>query len=237
MQLKLEFTLTFENDWHINAGFGADGKADAVIEQDPQGKPIISGTTIKGIFRDALYDLALNLGKDTYQTTDILGAPGYDSRWHFSAALPQAKSIPESVVATGVRVDPRYRRAEDNKYFKRELGAAEVFRFYVTRTTTDDKALQEVEWLVAAAAYIERLGGRRRRGNGKCSISLSDNELHQMVLDSFATQYCGEEHNVKPEDILEKLQIRIETLQIIPIKNPSHRYRVILCTERPVIIW
>src|SRR5690606_14736476 len=115
MQLKLDFVLSFESDWHINAGFGADGKADAVLERDPQGKPVVSGTTLKGVFRDALYDLALNLGKDPDSVTVIFGAPGHDSHWRFSAATSQAKNIRESTIITGVRVDPLYRRAEDNK--------------------------------------------------------------------------------------------------------------------------
>ena len=234
MQLKLEFILTFKSDWHINAGFGADGKADAVIERDPQSKPIIGGATLKGVFRDALYDLALNLGKDTNDITGILGAPGHDSRWRFRAA--QAENIRESMIATGVRVDPRYRRAEDNKYFTRELGAAEVFTFSVTGTVADDKALEEVEWLVAAASYIERLGGRRRRGNGKCCISLFDENLHEEILNSFAVRHCGETHRVDAEAILKNLPATVETSPITSHTNLSHRYRIILYTERPVII-
>jgi CRISPR-associated protein Csx10 len=234
MQLKLDFTLTFESDWHINAGFGADGKADAVIERDPQDRPIISGATLKGVFRDALYDLALNLGEDTNKVTGILGAPGHDSRWHFSAATAQAKGMRESMVATGVRVDPRYRRAEDNKYFVRELGAAEVFIFSVTGTVTDDKALEEIEWLVAAAAYIERLGGRRRRGNGKCVISLVENDLHEEFLKSFENRHCGGTHQITNN--WKKLEVKVNAPEIASHSNSSHRYRIILYTERPVII-
>lgn len=232
MQLKLDFTLTFESDWHINAGFGEDGKADAVLERDPQSKPIISGTTLKGIFRDALYDLALNLGKDTNEVTGILGAPGHDSRWYFGAA--QTKNTRESVVTTGVRVDPRYRRAEDNKYFKRELGAADVFTFSVTGTVADDKALEEIEWLVAAAAYIERLGGRRRRGNGKCIIALDKPALQDKLLTSFEKRYFdGNTHTI---DISE-LKVSQQAFEFVKPKSTlTHRYRIILYTERPVII-
>jgi CRISPR-associated protein Csx10 len=198
---------------------------------------VISGTTLKGVFRDALYDLALNLGKDTNKVTDILGSPGHDSRWHFSAATPQAKSISESMVATGVRVDPRYRRAEDNKYFKRELGMAEVFTFSLTGTVADDKALEEVEWLVAAASYIERIGGRRRRGNGKCIISLVDQNhqnLHKELLRSFENHHCGGTHQIT--DSWKSLVVEDVSLEIASHHNPSHRYCIILYTERPVII-
>lgn len=233
MQLKLDFALTFESDWHINnAGFGTDGKADAVIERDPQDKPVISGTTLKGVFRDALYDLALNLGKDTNEVTGILGAPGQDSRWYFGAA--QTKNTRESVVTTGVRVDPRYRRAEDNKYFKRELGAAEVFTFSVTGAVADNKALEEIEWLVAAAAYIERLGGRRRRGNGKCIIALDKPALQDKLLTSFEKRYFG--GNTHTIDISE-LKVSQQAFEFVkPEGTLTNRYRIILYTERPVII-
>ena len=233
MQLKLDFTLTFESDWHINAGFGEDGKADAVLERDPQGKPIISGTTLKGIFRDALYDLALNLGKDTNEVTGILGAPGHDSRWYFGAA--QTKKTRESVVTTGVRVDPRYGRAEDNKYFKRELGAAEIFTFSVTGAAANEKiALEQVEWLVAAAAYLERIGGRRRRGNGKCVISLVDQNLQGELLKGFENRHCGGTHQIT--DSWKSLIAEKASLEIASHHNASHRYRIMLYTERPVII-
>jgi CRISPR-associated protein Csx10 len=239
VQLKLKFTLTFESDWHISAGFGSDGKVDAVIDRDPQGRPVISGTTLKGVFRDALYDLARNLGKNDEEAkklTHLLGAPGHDSRWYFSAASPQANGLRESLVATGVRVDPRYRRAEDNKYFVRELGAAEIFTFTVTGTINDDEALENVEWLAAAGTYVQRLGGRQRRGNGLCHISLDGEALNRDVLNSFAVRQCGEVHKVSTEDILKRLQVRTEVPQIASHSNLSHRYRVILYTQRPVVI-
>ena len=76
MHLRLEFELTFESDWHINAGYGMPGKADAVIERDLQGQPIISGATLKGVFRDALHDLARNLQLDPQEIDAILGRRG-----------------------------------------------------------------------------------------------------------------------------------------------------------------
>jgi CRISPR-associated protein Csx10 len=253
MQVKLEFVLTFESDWHINAGFGAEGKADAVIERDPQDKPIISGATLKGVFRDALYDLAKNLNEDTDEITGILGSPGKDSHWKFSATASQ-KVVRESVMATGVRVDPRYRRAEDNKYFKRELGAADKFSFTVSgnivltqkeleqiqqeqksvEDTIKDKALEEVEWLVAAASYIERLGGRRRRGNGACKIALKDEVSCGKILDCFEQRHFR--NNPCIEFDWSKLLDEDRREEIKPYPNPSHRYRIILYTERPVII-
>lgn len=252
MRLSLEFMLILQSDWHINAGFGVDGKADAVIERDPQGKPIISGTTLKGIFRDALYDLALILQEKPNQLTDILGAPGCDSHWRFSVA--RTKSTKESMIATGVRVDPRFRRAEDNKYFKRELGAAAEFSFEVNGNVElthkeiseaqkeqksfdqaiEEKVQKEIEWLVAAAAYIDRLGGRRRRGNGKCIISLVDQHLHNEVLESFENRYCHGTHQLT--DNWKTLIITDNDFEVVPYRTSSRRYRIVIYTERPIII-
>jgi len=236
MHLKLDFTLIFESDWHINAGFGMDGKTDAVIERTPQNKPIISGTTLKGVFRDALYDLARNLGKETPEFTEILGTSGQGSHWHFSAATldPTSKNIGESVIATGVRVDPRYRRAEDNKYFTRELGAAEKFTFSVTGTVNDSDAVKEVEVLVAAAAYIERLGGRRRRGSGKCIIALAKPHLQEELLASFENRYFGGDANTID---ISDLKVSQQTFEFVKPKGAlTNRYRIIVYTERPVIV-
>src|SRR5262249_12359115 len=150
MRLELNFIIEFASDWHINAGYGEAGRADAVIEKDMLDRPIISGSTLKGIFRDALYDLAGNVGQNGEQAKHfpaaLLGAPGIESRWHFGATSPTSSaSILPPIVAAGVRVDPRFRRAEDNKLFVRELSAAQKYQFTVSGTVTEEEALEHVE--------------------------------------------------------------------------------------------
>lgn len=236
MQLKLKFILTFDSDWHIGAGFGRDGKVDSVLERNPQGQPIISGSTLKGLFRDALYDLADNLGKDPNSIiADVLSSTGQDSRWRFNVATPQEKNVPESVISTGVRVAPRYRRAENNKYFTRELGATIDFTFTIHGIVENDEiALRDIEWLIAASSYIQRLGSRRRRGNGNCRITLNDPILHEEILKSFENSHFKTIHPITNK--WKDLYISHPENSSIDYGISSHRYRMILYTERPVII-
>lgn len=247
MKLRLEFTIEFTSDWHINAGYGAGSKLDAVLERDQHQRPVINGTTLKGLFRDALHDIARNLDSNNPpDLTAILGKPGQDSPWRFSSAHP-AKSARLSLTATGVRVDPRKRRAEDFKYFARELGAAQNYTFTVEGTVagddfkpTDDPgiALDRAACLVAAASYIQRLGGRRRRGTGACSIRLSNAALDEALLNVFGNRYCHETNVVEDDALLEALMPAHNTT-FVPSEAEvtlSHRYRILLYAERPLVI-
>jgi CRISPR-associated protein Csx10 len=88
---------------------------------------------------------------------------------------------------------------------------------------------------VAAAAYIERIGGRRRRGTGKCKISLEDHNLHNEILNSFENRHFRETHQISSR-WKESLIVKDVTHNITSHHNASHRYRIMLYTERPVVI-
>ncbi|MBL8152952.1 MAG: hypothetical protein JNM70_02110 [Anaerolineae bacterium] len=251
MHIKLEFELSFISDWHINAGYGADGAADAMLERGADGRPLISGATLKGLFREAVYDLACNLNAKLDEKTlkktaekwanDLLGAPGLDSRWRFSAATRSSRRRTEAQrLATGVRVDPRYRRAEDNKYFIRELGTAEVYQFTVEGQVGEDVWLDEVERLAAAAAYIQRLGGRRRRGSGACRIqlrNLPNVDLNAALLGHYVGSIQGKAEPLNDSLVREAIEvIRSAPAESYAHENPSRRYRLLLYTQRPVIV-
>jgi len=245
MPIQLTFTLTFDSDWHINAGFGSGSLADAKIERDSDGVPIVSGSSLKGLFRDALFDLQSQMSSDTYQNVpaadvgdQLLGSPGHESRWTFGHARPQShlelsgQKISETdmaTVITGVAVDARTRRAEENKFYTRELGMAQAFTFTVT-ATPDAEIEQDAMWLVAAASYIRRLGGRRRRGTGKCHIQLSDNTLHNGLLAQFASHFCG--IGQAADVTLENTDTGRASAKDIATK----RFRIWIYSQRPIVI-
>jgi CRISPR-associated protein Csx10 len=251
MSVKLAFTLTLESDWHINAGYGLGSQIDAILERDSQGTPVISGSTLKGLFRDALYDLHTitnssvaykkpELGdtpKEVGLAGRVLGYHGIESRWTFSAAKPiieqggKEAGVDGTTIATGVRVDPAIRRAEANKFFTREMGMAQVFTFTIHNQEDADALADDVMWLVAAASYIRRLGGRRRRGAGRCTIQLSeDGNLHEALLENFGATY-GNVGQVKP------IQLPDDTwVNDSPDKTTAKRFRIWIHAKRPIVI-
>ncbi|MBN1920779.1 MAG: hypothetical protein JW892_06005, partial [Anaerolineae bacterium] len=56
MVLRLTFELTLKSDYHIGAGYGL-GSIDSALHRDPDGVPVLRGTTLVGLFRDALREL------------------------------------------------------------------------------------------------------------------------------------------------------------------------------------
>ncbi len=251
MSVKLTFTLTLESDWHINAGYGLGSRIDAILERDSQGNPVISGSTLKGLFRDALYDLhTITNSSSAYKKPElgetpkeaglagrVLGYPGIESHWTFSAAKPiieqggKEAGVDGTTVATGIRVDPTIRRAEANKFFTREMGMAQVFTFTILNQEVADALTDDVMWLVAAASYIRRLGGRRRRGAGRCTIQLNeDGNLHEALLENFGATY-GNVGQVKPVQLPDNTRTNNT-----PDKTIAKRFRIWIHAKRPIVI-
>ncbi len=120
MALRLIFELTLESDYHIGAGYGL-GAIDSALHRDPDGVPVLRGTTVTGLLRDALREL-LQLeplrAARRCQTSDasntkatycgqgatsgvqacplcaVFGSPGRPKRWRISSARPTGYTNP-----------------------------------------------------------------------------------------------------------------------------------------------
>ncbi len=241
--MQLQFELEFMSDWHIGAGHGTADGADSAIERDPDNVPIITGSTLKGLFRDALLKLESlestpNIVGDTL-ADQLLGRPNLESRFRFRKARPIAfpeltsnrRPLPNDFTATvpGVRVDPRTRRAEDAKLFQKEM-AAHSLVFHFTVDGTGGATAEDAMWLVAAARMIRRLGGGRRRGAGACRIRLTDPNLQAAYLDGFEQVLLGQSPSLPaaafPQPLVDDLSLTAT----------GKRFRLILLTEEPVVI-
>lgn len=226
----LTFKLSVKSDWHISASFGSRQiQADSVIERDARNSPFIRAASIKGLFREALQDMENFTALNPKPPHDLLGVDGIEGKWHFSDATLETDA--RSVVTMGVRVDPRWRRAEDGKFFTRELGSGNsAFTF-----TIEGSAMQEeIEWLVVLARYIRRFGNRRRRGAGLCEIELTDvsgapsDYTQEAILNDFKTrQEGGKPQNVQSDEATKETPVD---------ESNAKRYRLYLRTETPVVI-
>lgn len=63
--MKFELKADFQSYWHIGTGRGSGQNLDALVEKDDAGLPYVSGKTLKGLFRDAVYKL------DKWQKKDL----------------------------------------------------------------------------------------------------------------------------------------------------------------------
>lgn len=128
----------------------------------------------------------------------IFGSPQSPKQWSISSARPVGLEAPQqqrnkwkagetgALVGTRVRVNPRTRRAEENKLFTREAGDGSMqFHFVATYRDDEPSAVAHAAWLLAAARFMRNLGASKRRGLGECSIHLHNAQEEQRLLDTF----------------------------------------------------
>lgn len=80
MTLSLVFEITLDSDYHVGAGHGLGMLVDSALQRDPDGRPVLRGTTVTGLLRDGMYRLLslppmLNGG---YRTCQASGLPVND---------------------------------------------------------------------------------------------------------------------------------------------------------------
>lgn len=177
----------------------------------------------------------------------IFGTPRHHKRWRISSARPEDLIKPQVLsdewgagkaaaqITTRVRVNPRTRRAEENKLFTREEGDGSLrFRFVAECESNDADAQREAEWLIAAARTLRNLGAGKRRGYGECEIRLVDQDQEVAILDRFAKRLNGEqiEESTRPAS-----EIGIQPLDL-PADPGNHacRMRVLIRLDEPLMI-
>ena len=176
----------------------------------------------------------------------IFGSPRRMKRWHISSARPADLMAPQArdqnwragetaaQVTTRVRVNPKTRRAEENKLFTREEGDGSLhFRFTAECLGDNETTRQEAEWLLAAARMLRNLGAGKRRGYGECEIHLVDSAQEAELLNRFEKRLKGEPVAALPAGATTDV-----TPLVLPPNPGEHTYRlrVLLRTDEPLLI-
>jgi len=122
MTLKLTFRISFNSDYHISAGYGKGSTLDSALQRDADGMPVMRGTSIVGLLRSELNQLAetepfqaSKQWQERWQAfqkavshrgqTDnqrsleaadlLLGAPWHRKEWQISSARPVGMAAPQ----------------------------------------------------------------------------------------------------------------------------------------------
>lgn len=177
----------------------------------------------------------------------IFGSPRHPKRWAVSSARPAGLEAPQSPrpawrpgetaaqTTTRVRVNPRTRRAEENKLFTREEGDGSLrFRFTVESEVHDAAAGEEAAWLVAAARTLRNLGASKYRGRGECEIHLVDRQQEKALLDRFAALLTKAERRAADQETSAVPVTRISLAS--PVEDHSYRVRVLIRADEPLLI-
>lgn len=167
--MKLRVELDFSSDFHVGTGAGLGRVVDAVIARTAAGEPVVPGSTIKGLARDAVAGLPAQL-RDADVVARVFGLPGkLEGAVRFSDALPETAWIPPAVHGRSAR-DRERGRALDDALFRVEDATACRMVAHVESARALDEA--ELMLLITALRRIEAIGGQRRRGKGQVSVTL-----------------------------------------------------------------
>ncbi len=177
----------------------------------------------------------------------IFGSPRHAKRWQVSSARPVGLASPQNPhqawragdtaaqTTTRVRVNPRTRRAEENKLFTREEGDGSLrFRFTAEPLADDPAASEEAAWLVAAARWLHNLGASKYRGRGECEIHLVDRGKERELLDRLEAALGNTPQPPRGQATQSAPVARL----ILPpqVEDHTYRLRVIVRTDEPLLI-
>lgn len=270
---KLEFEIEFLSDYHVGAGYGLGMQVDSALLRDGDNVPVIRGTMLAGLLREALVNLLTLKPLQSYQSCQsgnqeddgpaycrrlgaggalcpvcrIFGSPRHPKPWHFSSARPVRLTSPQQNGArrwvageTGaqtvmrVRVNPRTRRAEDNKLFSCEIGDGSLrFHFTAEYSGAGQTLEEDAVLLLAAARMVRKLGAGKHRGQGECSIHLKNSQLEQQLLQHFEAMLQGK----APSSAASSTSTYVQSMPAPAIGQPhSYRLHVLLRTDEPLLL-
>ncbi|HEX4613497.1 MAG TPA: RAMP superfamily CRISPR-associated protein [Urbifossiella sp.] len=195
------------SDWHVGAGFGRPENVDRLLLRDADDLPFLPAKTIRGMWRDAAERLATALGPGWGAIVDVvfgdqpaqnraaeMNRPRETALVVTPARLPvrlreKVKTSPAlrqavAFVKPGVMIDPASGRAKDDFLRFEEVARAGAV---LTATATFDPvragpAADAAEKLaLAATRLLTRIGGKRRRGNGRCALTVTNADVDAAI--------------------------------------------------------
>jgi CRISPR-associated protein Csx10 len=183
--------IKFDSDWHIGSGAGIPGSVDRTVLRDADGLPYVPGKTLTGILRDSAEFVVEARGQVYKDALESLfgGQPAQGEKLEdakigisdavFSDELKEVLRSHEAlkqalfIVQPGIKIDRATGRTEDKHLFSRE----EVRGGCTLRANVmiEDSLSPEEETLLGdAIKATRRIGGHRRRGGGRCKLSIED---------------------------------------------------------------
>ena len=263
--MRVHIEVTFLSDWHVGEGAGGAGHIDRLVRRDPvDSLPYLPAKTLTGILRDGCEKVAFGLddgqpaGPWQRFTAALFGFQAVDSAIGgetSSAPLSIRPAYLDAQVRTALANNPDLRRAltfvkpgvklNDGVAQSRMLRLEEMVlsgavlgadaELALAGSAAGDTALA---LLWAGARAVERLGGKRRRGAGRCVISLKKPGDQGPLLDAnrVATLLAEKEPLAIPRDDPAELSFSWPVTATSAAARPW--YRIPLCLEllTPVLV-
>lgn len=184
--MRIDLKIVVDSDFHIASGEGVGRIVDSAIVRNDRGTPYVPAASLKGLSRwhaETVIELAPfqrlipEKGHRRAWIDRLFGGMGAERGvlWFEDAEIQDSEVFEPQVHGRSAR-DPRTGRTRDNALFFYEDAAAATF----VSTITCDRTLQDLEMLllVTALRRVEAIGGQRRRGKGRASVTLNIEEAN-----------------------------------------------------------
>jgi CRISPR-associated protein Csx10 len=194
MTVVLPIRVTMLSDWAVGDGTARHGSVDRRVRRDEDGLPILPGKTLRGLLREATGQAAFALdngqpGEWMALHEELFGGPARAGRLIVSSArmtpwIRQEVATHPQLAAGFIGL--RASTAIDDKgvALTDSLRLEERARAGCVLLGSIDVDVRESWWkdeerswgvrllLSSGSLLMSRLGGKRRRGNGRCSVSI-----------------------------------------------------------------
>lgn len=208
MSMSWNLTIEMLSDWCVGSGYGKSGGWDRSVARDAEGLPYLPAKQLKGLWRDACERVAW--GFDDGKTGEWgklagrLFGPGAKAGrpaeqgmlWVSDARMlaswsdylrdheiqPEAALIRSGLTRSrfGVAINGSTGTARDDMLREVEVARAGL-QLKATGLLPDNLAWQVELLLVAGIKTIGHLGGKRRRGLGRCRVSTDRDRLDHLL--------------------------------------------------------
>lgn len=177
--MEIKYKITFLSDWHIGSGLAGGAEADAIVLKDKDNLPYIPGKTIKGLLKEAFFDMNdVKFGQYKDCISKLFGKDeGNDlPTVHFSNAEIDG-STKQGIIQEKLS-DYLYRNIASTAI--NQNGVAENLSLRVSEVTIplslegsitlkNESFKNDIE---VAFKWIRHLGVNRNRGLGRCKIEI-----------------------------------------------------------------
>lgn len=181
----IKATIRFNSDFHIGSGVGKAGYIDSLFVKDTDGKPVITGQTLKGIIKDSCTRIARSFGiscddnrKCDCLICEIFGRESRPGKYLFTPARLKENGKDkeeEYPIRKRTSIDKETGTAKEHALFSTEVAPLNLeFKFTIKPKPSKKPDSLEKTLLIAGILWTREIGGNRRRGLGHCRMTVEE---------------------------------------------------------------